>query len=108
MTSITCTRVDPKADLYLLPVGSFCFRVREKTDSHRGYELLCINTPGGIAQLNVSNPEVSPCWEFNGDRDKPTVSPSILIWHEVEQDDGTRKRVEDFHGWLKDGLLSAC
>lgn len=38
-------------------------------------------------------------WEWNGSKDKPTLSPSVLI----KDGDG-----EHWHGWLRDGIWESC
>jgi hypothetical protein len=41
----------------------------------------------------------TPCWEFNGNIDKPTFSPSILVrWPEGE-------KMNICHSFVKDGFI---
>lgn len=40
-----------------------------------------------------------PSWEWNGDRDKPSLQPSVH-----DQPDGKTH----WHGWLTDGVWRAC
>lgn len=45
------------------------------------------------------NPAVSPCWQFNGDCEKPTVSPSVLV-NGITGSVGPR-----CHSFIKDGMI---
>jgi len=48
-----------------------------KITDKKGYSFQC---PGcKCAHYIQTNPNFSPCWTFNGDLDKPTVSPSIMV-----------------------------
>lgn len=48
-----------------------------KVEDKRGYSFHC---PGcGCAHYIQTNKAFSPCWDFNGDVDNPTVHPSILV-----------------------------
>jgi len=54
--------------------------------------------------------ETRPSWEFNGDYDKPTFSPSILMttWESINE---TEKRDVRCHSFVTDGkiqFLSDC
>ncbi|HEX9972283.1 MAG TPA: DUF6527 family protein [bacterium] len=46
-------------------------------DDRNGFSFQC---PGcGCAHFIQTNKNFKPCWGFNGNIDKPTVSPSILV-----------------------------
>ncbi|HBA86011.1 MAG TPA: hypothetical protein DCZ95_18150 [Verrucomicrobia bacterium] len=48
-----------------------------KIEDRKGMAFQC---PGcGCAHFVQINPKFSPCWQFNGDVERPTVSPSILV-----------------------------
>lgn len=50
---------------------------------------------GDIAGIEVK-PENPSGWDWNGDLDKPTVTPSILI------------NRDHWHGYLTDGVFKSC
>ena len=63
-----------------------------------GNDDLYIHTPGGTARLPV-DPKCreewgGPCWQWDGNRDAPTVTPSISIKGEGE-----------WHGYMTKGQL---
>lgn len=57
---------------------------------------------GGCVILRISqdkshkSPE-GPVWWWNGNKEKPTLHPSIRVMGE-----------EEWHGYLRDGIFSAC
>lgn len=51
-----------------------------------------------IVHLNVTPSQESPCWNFDGNKEAPTLSPSIRIR-------GGHKVVERWHGFLRNGKL---
>jgi hypothetical protein len=58
---------------------------------------------GDIVRIPLNQPEgvSEKPWQWNGNRESPTVSPSILI----NCGDGKGGRQELWHGWLRDGKL---
>lgn len=59
---------------------------------------ICIETPGGTAILPI-DPVVSaqhnkPHWTWDGNRDAPTLTPSIL-----------HHGTPEWHGWMREGKL---
>ena len=64
----------------------------------QGFMFQC---PGcGCAHYVQTNRAFSPCWHFNGDVDRPTVSPSIKVVAPVF---GQPDRV--CHSYIKDGMI---
>lgn len=62
-----------------------------------------------LHMLNISNPNLYPSWTFNGDYDKPTFSPSVLLTQEYKPESGKRAYV--CHSFITDGkiqYLSDC
>jgi hypothetical protein len=55
---------------------------------------------GDIVRLPVQSNVEKP-WQWDGNRESPTLSPSILIYG----GDGNGGRKERWHGWLRDGKL---
>lgn len=49
---------------------------------------------GSLQFREPTRPE-KPSWEWNGNREKPTLSPSV--WHKGH-----------WHGWLRDGVWTSC
>ncbi len=55
---------------------------------------------GDIVRIPVqSNTEMS--WQWDGNREAPTLSPSVLIY----SGDGNGGRKERWHGWLRAGKI---
>lgn len=45
-------------------------------------------------------------WEFNGDLDRPTFSPSYLLWHPgMRGGKATGERTNICHSFIKDGKI---
>lgn len=40
-------------------------------------------------------------WTFNGDLEKPTITPSIHVWHK----DGNGNRITKCHSFVTDGKI---
>lgn len=77
--------------------GAFAFEKREGSASIWGYILFtCPCGCGSFSRLAVGmgkKPTSSPTWEWNGDREAPTLSPSI-------------HHIGHWHGWLKAGYFT--
>lgn len=61
---------------------------------------------GMLHQARIAGPSVEhPCWTFNGDLEKPTLSPSLLVRWEYD------RAPQVCHSFVKDGqiqFLSDC
>jgi hypothetical protein len=71
-------------------------------DNKPGYFIFECPGCGNCHYINT-NPKYGTSWTFNGDVDKPTVSPSILV--------GSLGEVPRCHSFIKDGniqFLSDC
>lgn len=45
-------------------------------------------------------------WEFNGNFDRPTLMPSILVYdHDIMLEDGTKGRTFRCHSYVTDGRI---
>jgi len=68
-----------------------------KIEDRRGYAFRC---PGcECAHFIQTNPAFNPCWTFNGDVERPTVSPSIMVrqpW---------KKNGSVCHSFIKEGMI---
>lgn len=48
-------------------------------------------------------------WDFNGDLERPTLSPSILVYpHGVLLDDGSVGQTPRCHSFVRDGRIEFC
>lgn len=94
MTNVVGTRIAKVEDFFPLEEslpGAFCWRGEP-------VGRLMFMCPCGCAKLaGVTVKPVAPQgWDWNGNLDKPTLSPSILI------DRG------HWHGYLTDGVFKSC
>jgi len=51
-------------------------------------------------QIKTGGP--GPCWEFNGDLDKPTCNPSLLVRY------GDKPGDKRCHSFIRDGKMHFC
>lgn len=93
MSNIAMRRVERTYDDGpAMQVGDFFFEVEED-----GNEYLVFVTP---KKLRLPLPITGPrAWQFDGNRDKPTITPSI--W----SDKGSHY---DWHGFITNGELVIC
>ena len=84
---VVATRVDD-IDADGVPAGAFEMR------DPRGLEYICPCGCGRHGWL-AFKPEVSPSWLWNGNRDKPTLEPSI-------------HHRDHWHGYLRNGVWESC
>lgn len=105
-----------RADIDELQVGDWSFRnvvVEEGLevvdayialrlhDGDSGLAILpIVNSTYGEAVVKQANANHA-CWTWNGNRDAPTLTPSILHWGEGKNNPAT------WHGYLTDGKLVA-
>lgn len=73
--------------------GAFEFYV----DSNRQVAGMIYACPCGCGRTGALpfKPAPSPSWNWNGDREKPTLTPSV-------------HNVGHWHGWLTDGVWRSC
>lgn len=88
---VTATRVDD-IDEGGQP-GSFEF-YRTQDRETAGMIYVCPCGCGAQGALSF-RPAPSPSWEWNGNRDQPTLSPSV-------------HHVGHWHGWLQNGVWTSC
>ncbi|MDF0598452.1 DUF6527 family protein [Psychromarinibacter halotolerans] len=55
---------------------------------------------GGQHRLNI-DPTFRPCWSFNGDTGRPTLSPSINAFAEL----GPERRTWRCHSFVREGRI---
>nr|WP_243613092.1 DUF6527 family protein [Shimia aestuarii] len=55
---------------------------------------------GWVHSVNIDR-ESKPCWGFNGDVEKPTITPSINAWREY----GGSRETERCHSFVTDGTI---
>ncbi len=69
--------------------GDFYFTDGERTYFH------CRLSEDDFISIPVNATGVSPCWQWDGNRERPTIAPSIhLIGH--------------WHGFVQDGQIKSC
>jgi hypothetical protein len=91
------------------PAGAWHFYTHygdEEGAPPKGMLFIC---PCGCGALRAvafegSQPK-KPMWSFNGDVEKPTLTPSILIY---QHDESGARVGEHWHGWLTDGVFRSC
>ena len=109
-----------KTDIDELQIGDWCFQatigpdgIRRRDsyialrflDGDRGLAILPIALewpaePGETYEsVSYTNIHGQACWEWNGSKDRPTLSPSILHWGDGKDQPAT------WHGFLRDGQL---
>ena len=72
-------------------IGDFCWDLR------RGRRMLIVRTPsrepeGMVTNWPIAIPMPGGQWEWDGNADKPTITPSLGLSH-------------TWHGWVRDGML---
>lgn len=59
--------------------------------------------PGcGWRHLINTDPVIKPCWTFNGDLERPTITPSINAWRDYTAPDRPSERC---HSFVTDGRI---
>ena len=91
------------------PAGHWHFYVsRDVADGQEPAGIL-FGCPCGCGQMNSvafrASREGRPSWEWDGNREKPTLSPSINI---LQLDEAGKRTGEHWHGWLRDGVFQSC
>jgi len=76
--------------------GAIEYRLKYQSDEIAGIGFICPCGCGREGWLPF-RPETSPAWEWNGNKEKPTLRPSVL------QVGGCR-----WHGFLTDGVWRSC
>lgn len=67
------------------------------TTEKSGFSFYC---PGCKTHHYIqTHKDFTPCWDFNGDVEKPTVSPSVLVRG------GSKGNDHVCHSFIKDGLI---
>ena len=81
------------------PPGSYKFYRHQGSDESAGLHFVCPCGCGVVAGIAFLNPpgQAGPKWTWNGNREKPTCTPSILKLS------GCR-----WHGYLTDGVFRSC
>lgn len=96
-------------DLDIVPAGHFHFYVsRDVADGTEPAGIL-FGCPCGCGAMNSVAFRASragrPSWNWDGNREKPTLSPSINI---LQFDEAGNRTGEHWHGWLRDGVFQSC
>jgi hypothetical protein len=85
--------------------GEWNFYGTQDTDRHG----ILFGCPCGCGELKsvafkASRPE-RPCWTWDNNEVKPTLTPSILIY---QMNDQGVKAGEHWHGYLTNGVFKSC
>jgi hypothetical protein len=80
------------------PIGSFC--IRNWTDNDhaydRGWKHIWLKLPdGAVSALYLNDSPREPRWQWDGNEDKPTLTPSV-------------HRIEGWHGYVRAGRMVNC
>jgi hypothetical protein len=62
-----------------------------------GFHFAC---PCGCGEIGAVKVAGDNAWQWNGNRDKPTVRPSVAF--------STKSGNPHWHGWLTDGVWESC
>lgn len=65
----------------------------QDSDAPTGFHFKC---PCGCKAVGGVRLSGAGAWEWNGDKEKPTVSPSVLLYD--------RDMSSHWHGWLRNGI----
>lgn len=78
--------------------GNFMYTTRQNIEGHAGIMFVCPCGCGDIGGINLDVPGAKePKWQWDGNEDCPTTSPSI------RKMDGC-----EWHGYLRNGVFREC
>lgn len=92
--SVVATRVDEIDDVRATP-GAFEYFVSGDDKVTPKGIIYCCPCGCGVTGALDFRPHESPSWDWDGNRDKPTLSPSV-------------HHVGHWHGWLRNGVWESC
>lgn len=75
--------------------GAFEFYVDHGRDGDVAGMIYCCPCGCGVTGALAFRPRPSPSWEWDGNREAPTLSPSV-------------HHVGHWHGWLRNGIWENC
>ena len=84
------------------PPGAFT--VETFADGHREMLFKCPSGDGAECAIALRPCSERPSWEFNGDMERPTLSPSVH--RQFKRGDGVMGTI--WHGWLRNGEWVSC
>lgn len=95
MNTASCDMVrvsDEVADSHDMPPGGFCFKT-----TREGARVMWLCLPNGMTSVIRIRPYAGPepSWEWDGNEDKPTLTPSV-------------NAVGSWHGWIRAGRMVSC
>lgn len=100
--SVDCFRVASNKEVLEGEAGAFCFIYEDEPEMHA---LVCrLPGAGGYAVMPIGGSD-HPCWSWDGNREKPTLTPSILL---QTSDPDTGAVFELWHGYMRAGRLESC
>jgi hypothetical protein len=86
------------------PAGAWQFYT-SGDNTRAGMLFKCPCGCGSVFSFNFM-PERGTCWQWNGDEENPTCTPSMLIY-QMDQRQG-KVVGEHWHGWLTAGRWVSC
>lgn len=88
-------------DMDEVPPGHFHFYTNQGSDDLAGMLFGCPCGCGDLKSVDFrGHVERRPSWEWDGNKDSPTLHPSINI---LQLDEHGNRCGEHWHGWLKNG-----
>ncbi len=101
--SCDMVRIEPSTEALLgAPAGAFFWGAETQSGSEQTYRVLWHKLPNGwVGRLPIAplpSGVQSPSWQWDGNEDKPTITPSVL----------TRMGDEEWHGFFTAGRMVSC
>jgi hypothetical protein len=94
---------DNDEDLHLARAGEFFFLPHDPSNPTIEPEYIVLRRPdgsnGGAIPIKRGPNQSGAAWGWDGDREKPTLTPSIW-WKSGD--------AREWHGWLRAGRLVSC
>lgn len=104
------TKMERHGDIHHAPVGSFYWTDVDDAGNH--YRMLMVKMPadGGKVHGVVIAPAVrsgwnKAAWQWDGNEEAPTLTPSIRYGERNEAHEIT---VEHWHGFITSGQIKSC
>lgn len=85
-------------DGYPAAPGTFKYwKVKPESEKPDGLNFVCPCGCESVLGIQFTSDRGGPCWTWNGSREKPTCTPSILHLNGCK-----------WHGYLTDGVFKEC
>lgn len=91
------TNANPKTDFNLMmKAGDFMFATSQNNEPS-SLLFICPCGCGKLRSVALKPRAASPSWDWNGDKEKPSLTPSINCLTGCQ-----------WHGWLTNGVFTSC